>query len=86
MFNSDAGKACNSIFISLTPDDKDSEDDEFYAVVVALLFRDELACEAGRNAIDRFGEKVQKIPDSVQGFNPVEVHALAESDATHSQA
>lgn len=84
-FNTNVGKACHSIFISLTPDNRDLIEDESYGVVIALLFRDEIAIEIGRDGIDEFGEKIKAILDSVKSLDPVEVIALAEFDATYSQ-
>ncbi|WP_444921333.1 hypothetical protein ACJJID_02420 [Microbulbifer sp. CnH-101-G] len=84
-FNTEIGKACNSIFISLTPDDRDIQDGESYGVIIALLFREELAIEIGRESMDEFGARVQSILESVDGLDPVKVHALAETDATYSE-
>lgn len=84
-FNTEVGKACNSIFISLTPSDRDIEAQENYEVVIALLFRDELAMEVGRDALDAFADEIAVILETIQGLDPVSVHALAESDATYSQ-
>ncbi len=84
-FNSDTGKACNSIFISLEPHDRDLNQDESYTVDIVLLFRDEIAHKIERKAMDDFGKTIGGILESVGELNPVRVFSLAESDATYSQ-
>ncbi len=82
-FNTETGKACNSIFISLTPDDKDIQKHEFYTVEVVLLFRDKKAESLGRGVIEDFGKDVSNILNQVDGLSS-EVFSLAESDVNYS--
>jgi hypothetical protein len=84
-FSNDVGKACNSIFLSLDPEDVDIPDGDSYVVLVVLLFRDEKAVEIGRDAMEAFANAVKDIMLAIDGLDPVDVFALAESDATYSQ-
>lgn len=84
-FNSDVGKACNSIFISLTPSNKDIGADESYEVVLVLVFRTEVAEQIGRTEMESFGEQIKGLINTINGLDPVEVFALADSDITYDQ-
>jgi hypothetical protein len=84
-FGSDIGKACNSIFLSLDPESIDIPEGESYKVLVVLLFRDERAVEVCREGMGAFADEVKSMLVSIDGLDPVEVYALAESDATYSQ-
>jgi len=85
IFDSEIGKACHSIFIGLTPDDRDLVEGESYETIIALLFRDCIAEEIGRDAIDKFEVDVKAILATVDRLAPLEVYAMAESDATYAQ-
>jgi hypothetical protein len=84
-FSTDVGKVCNSIFLSLDPVDVDIPDGDSYEVLVVLLFRDEKAVEIGREAMEAFADEVKATMLPIDGLDPVEVYALAESDAAYSQ-
>jgi hypothetical protein len=85
VFNSQVGKACHSIFISLTPDNRDLAANESYKTVIVLLFRDYIAEEIGMDMIDKFEEDVKLILEAVERLSPLEVYAMAESDASYSE-
>lgn len=85
VFSSEVGKACHSIFIDLSPIDRDLADGESYQTVIALLFRDDIVQKIGRDSIEKFETDVKAILATVQQLAPLEVFAMAESDATYAQ-
>ena len=77
-FSDDTGRCCHSVFISLSPDDRDIEDGESYDVTLVLLFRDEIAQGIGREALEEYARKIQGILEVVEYLEPVQVFALDE--------
>lgn len=84
-FNTEIGKACHSIFISLTPDDQDLPPEESYELTVLLLFREDIAIDIGRPALAEFGDRIKETLSSTRGLEPINVFALTDADATYAQ-
>ncbi|MBL1458857.1 MAG: hypothetical protein COA34_013535 [Methylophaga sp.] len=85
IFDSDIGRACHSILISLDPNDRDLEKGESYDVVLVLLFSEAKAKEIGFDAMDFLANEVEKTLINIDGIGPVSVNSLSESSITFEQ-
>lgn len=85
VLSSEVGKACTSIFISLTPDNLDLPVDQNYEVIIILVFKEKIAIELGQDALEQLAEQVEALLGAIQGLNPVTVFALPDSSINYDQ-
>lgn len=84
-FNRDVGKACNSIFLSLTPSDYDLPRGQDYEVILLLVYREAIVIDLGQEAIDDFAAEIEEILGAIEGLKPVKVFAMADSAISYDQ-
>lgn len=83
LLDSPVGRQCHSIYISITPSDRDLNEGEEYGVDLLFTFKEAIAEQIDDDKLDEFQENVKSCLNEATRINAREIIAVSEGDVDY---